>query len=46
MNQEVLKEWMNHLFILREPPKTTGREEFGLQFVQEYLSKYTLSAED
>lgn len=46
VNQEVLKHWMKHPFILREPPKTTGREEFGLQFVQEYLNKYTLSAED
>src|SRR5699024_10428503 len=33
VNQEVLEDWMKHPFILREPPKTTGREEFGLQFV-------------
>ena len=46
VNKEVLDEWMSHPFILREPPKTTGREEFGLQFVQEYLNKYTLAAED
>jgi len=46
VNKEVLESWMNHPFILREPPKTTGREEFGLQFVEEYLKKYTLSAED
>lgn len=46
VNKKVLEDWMNLPFILREPPKTTGREEFGLQFVQEYLNKYTLSAED
>ncbi|SHE88671.1 anhydro-N-acetylmuramic acid kinase [Atopostipes suicloacalis DSM 15692] len=46
VNEKVLEDWMNHPFILREPPKTTGREEFGLQFVQEYLNKYKLPAED
>lgn len=46
VNEKVLEDWMNHPFILREPPKTTGREEFGLQFVQEYLNKYELTAED
>ena len=46
VSEEVLEDWMNHPYILREPPKTTGREEFGLQFVQESLDKYKLSAND
>lgn len=46
VNEKVLNDWMNHPYILREPPKTTGREEFGLQFVQETLDKYKLSADD
>src|SRR5699024_11760321 len=37
---------MKNHFTLREPTKTTGREEVGLQFVEEYLKKYTLSSED
>lgn len=46
VNEKLLEDWMSHPFILREPPKTTGREEFGLQFVQKYLNRYTLSAND
>lgn len=46
VNNELLEEWMQHPYIVKTPPKTTGREEFGLQFVQEYLSKYKLPAED
>ena len=44
--QSLLTEWMNHPYIVKEPPKTTGREEFGVQFVQEYLEKYNFRPED
>ncbi|HLR92516.1 MAG TPA: anhydro-N-acetylmuramic acid kinase AnmK [Atopostipes sp.] len=46
VNEKLLEEWMQHPYIVKNPPKTTGREEFGLQFVQEYLDKYKLSAKD
>lgn len=46
LNKELLKEWMNHSYISRTPPKTTGREEFGTQFVEEYLDKYELEPKD
>lgn len=46
VDEDLLKEWMNHPFILREPPKTTGREEFGVQFVQEYLEKREMAPDD
>lgn len=46
VKQELLADWMKHPYILRKPPKTTGREEFGMQFVQEYLKEYELSAND
>ncbi|MFV0551638.1 MAG: anhydro-N-acetylmuramic acid kinase [Anaerorhabdus sp.] len=36
----MLKELMSHPFLDRKPPKTTGREDFGEQFVEEILNKY------
>jgi anhydro-N-acetylmuramic acid kinase len=33
----LLRHWANHPFLKRVPPKSTGREEFGEQFVQESL---------
>lgn len=46
VDEKLLKEWMNQPYILREPPKTTGREEFGVQFVQKYLERYNLQPND
>lgn len=46
VNEKLLKEWLQHPYILRKPPKTTGREEFGAQFVQKYLEKYNLQPND
>lgn len=46
INGKLLDEWMNHPYISRTPPKTTGREEFGSQFVEKYLEKYTLQPDD
>lgn len=37
----LLNELMNHPFLSKLPPKTTGREDFGEQFVLEILKKYS-----
>jgi anhydro-N-acetylmuramic acid kinase len=34
-----LKELLSHPFILKKPPKTSGREEFGRPFVQRMLRR-------
>lgn len=46
VNDSLLSEWMNHPYIKRPVPKTTGREEFGAQFVEKYLEKYDLNPND
>lgn len=46
VNEELLQEWMMHPFIARKAPKTTGREDFGLQFVKKYLAIYKLEPND
>lgn len=46
VNEELLDEWLAHPYFKLEPPKTTGRELFGVQFVREYLDKYELSPND
>lgn len=33
----LLRHWADHPFLKREPPKSTGREEFGEAFVQQTL---------
>jgi len=38
-NKELLSELMAHPFITGSPPKTTGREEFGVHFAQKYVEK-------
>jgi anhydro-N-acetylmuramic acid kinase len=35
--EDVLDKVMRHKFFCAKPPKTTGREEFGREFVQEFL---------
>ncbi len=35
----LLSEWMSHPFLRRRPPKSTGREEFGLPFVGRHLAR-------
>jgi len=37
--QRVVDELMRREFFRRKPPKTAGREEFGREFVQEFLRK-------
>lgn len=36
---KLLKELLSHPFILKRPPKTSGREEFGRPFVQKVLKR-------
>jgi anhydro-N-acetylmuramic acid kinase len=37
--EEILTEWLRHPFLRRNPPKTTGREEFGGPFVDAWLPR-------
>jgi len=39
VHDELLRELMQHPFLARRPPKSTGREEFGAQFVTELLAR-------
>lgn len=40
VNHELLGRLMEHPFILRRPPKTSGREEFGAQFARDLISRW------
>lgn len=46
INQELLGELMGHPFIEKTGPKTTGREDFGKQFVAQLLGSYEMPAND
>ncbi|MCY6960062.1 anhydro-N-acetylmuramic acid kinase AnmK [Clostridium brassicae] len=47
VDENILKELMNIDYIKMEPPKTTGRELFGSQFVDKLLNKFNrISSED
>ncbi len=49
IDKEILSYLLNHPYIKREPPKTTGRELFGEEFFREVLKmaeKRNLSPED
>ncbi len=37
---------VEHEFIRREPPKSTGREEFGTEYLAEVLTRMDLTADD
>lgn len=37
---DLLDSWMDHPFLLREPPKSTGREEFGAPFADEVWNRW------
>jgi len=45
INEGLLRQWMNHPYFSREPPKSAGREEFGTLFWNEYLASLDLSAD-
>lgn len=40
VDQELLQHLLEHPFLKKKPPKTTGREMFGHQYLQEVLSKF------
>ncbi|MDY3360325.1 MAG: anhydro-N-acetylmuramic acid kinase AnmK [Clostridium celatum] len=40
IQNDILDDLMSHSYINAFPPKTTGREEFGQQFVDKLLKKY------
>lgn len=40
INKHMLSELMQHPYIKKEPPKTTGREDFGVHFSKEILARY------
>lgn len=40
IQHHVVDELMRHEFFQRAPPKSTGREEFGVQLLQHLLAKY------
>lgn len=40
IHQELLNELMSHPFVLRKPPKTSGREEFGAEFTQDLMGRW------
>jgi anhydro-N-acetylmuramic acid kinase len=49
VNDDLLRWLMSHEFLRREPPKSTGREEFGARFVSDLLARAQstgVSAED
>ena len=46
IDEALLAELMRHSFLQREPPKSTGREEFGEPFLAEILRRGTWSDDD
>lgn len=46
VNEELLAVMMAHPFIAQTGPKTTGREDFGEQYVTELLAKFQMPADD
>lgn len=40
INQELINELMNHPYMLKTPPKTTGREDFGVDFSKDIYRRY------
>lgn len=40
INEDLLKECMAHTFFTKKPPKSTGREDFGEDYVTALLNKY------
>lgn len=46
INHTLLKEMMNHPYIKKDFPKTTGREEFGKEYVEDLVSRWQLDPND
>lgn len=45
-NEELLELLMNHPYVKKAPPKTTGREEFGKEFVDNLLAQRDMKPDD
>ncbi len=46
-NEDIIQRWVEEPYFLKEPPKSTGREEFGLQDLERRLGEMNhLSTED
>jgi anhydro-N-acetylmuramic acid kinase len=39
VNESLLHDLMKHRFLKKRPPKTTGREEFGMQFATDFYNR-------
>lgn len=39
VNQALLTQWMSEPYFVQKPPKTTGRELFGVQFLDKYTDQ-------
>ncbi len=46
IDQELLERLLKHEFLHRQPPKSTGREEFGVPYLEALLKEVTLVPED
>lgn len=46
VDQMILQQLLRHPYFSRKPPKTTGREMFGIQYVRDLLTKYHLKPDD
>lgn len=46
VNQKMLEEMLQHPYFELDPPKTTGREMFGVQYVEELLATYQAEPAD
>jgi len=46
VDQRLLDELLQHPFLHRPPPKSTGREEFGAEFVRPLIRRWPLSLPD
>ncbi len=44
-NGDLLREWLNHPYLSKRPPKSTGREEFGTVFYNSYLKGIPVDAD-
>jgi anhydro-N-acetylmuramic acid kinase len=43
VNELMLFELMRHKFLRKRPPKTTGREDFGMQFAAEFYNRVKIA---
>ncbi|WP_182200744.1 anhydro-N-acetylmuramic acid kinase AnmK [Paraliobacillus salinarum] len=47
VNKDLIEKWLTHPFFRKQPPKSTGREDFGVQYANEILKEnHSMSTED